>query len=59
MPLAAEPTGDLLRGPSGAFNDIKKTFDGKRLYLNSNGTNLLCPLGICGERIFKEILLKK
>ena len=33
VPLLGEPTGDLLRGPSGSFNDIVKTFDGSVFYL--------------------------
>ena len=44
--LSGEPTGDLLRGPSGSFSDIVKTFDGNVLYLFTNGTNLLCRLRI-------------
>lgn len=47
-PLAAEPTGDLLRGPSGKYSDIVKTFDGSGFYLYTNGTNLLCRLRIGG-----------
>ena len=47
-PLTAEPTGDLLRGPSGSFSDIVKTFDGSGFYLYTNGTNLLCRLRIGG-----------
>ena len=47
-PLVAEPTGDLLRGPSGKFSDIVKTFDGSGFYLFSSGTNLLCRLRIGG-----------
>jgi len=47
-PLAAEPTGDLLRGPSGSFSDIVKTLDGSGFYLFSNGTNILCRLRIGG-----------
>src|SRR6478672_5781411 len=47
-PVAAEPTGDLLRGPSGAFSDIVKTLDGSGFYLFSDGTNLLCRLRIGG-----------
>ena len=47
-PLVAEPTGDLLRGPSGKFSDIVKTFDGSGFYLFTNGTNLLCRLRIGG-----------
>ena len=33
VPLLGEPTGDLLRGPSGSFSDIVKTFDGSGFYL--------------------------
>ena len=47
-PLTAEPTGDLLRGPSGSFSDIVKTFDGSGFYLFTNGINLLCRLRIGG-----------
>ncbi|MCY7291033.1 MAG: hypothetical protein LH615_02515, partial [Ferruginibacter sp.] len=47
-PLAAEPTGDLLRGPSGSFSDIVKIFVGSGFYLFTNGTNLLCRLRIGG-----------
>lgn len=47
-PLVAEPTGDLLRGPSGKFSDIVRTFDGSGFYLFTNGTNLLCRLRIGG-----------
>ena len=48
VPLSGEPTGDLLRGPSGSFSDIVKTFDGSGFYLFTNGTNLLCRLRIGG-----------
>ena len=48
VPLLGEPTGDLLRGPSGSFSDIVKTFDGSGFYLFTNGTNLLCRLRIGG-----------
>lgn len=47
-PVIAEPTGDLLRGPSGNFSDIVRTFDGSGFYLFSDGTNLLCRLRIGG-----------
>ena len=47
-PLVAEPTGDLLRGPSGIYSDIVKTFDGSGFYLYTNATNLLCRLRIGG-----------
>ena len=47
-PIIPEPTGDLLRGPSGSFSDIVKTFDGSGFYLFSDGTNLLCRLRIGG-----------
>ena len=48
VPLSGEPTGDLLRGPSGSFSDIVRTFDGSGFYLFTNGTNLLCRLRIGG-----------
>jgi hypothetical protein len=32
-PVIAEPTGDLLRGPSGNFSDIVKTVDGSGFLL--------------------------
>src|SRR6478672_7339727 len=47
-PVIAEPTGDLLRGPSGNFSDIVKTVDGSGLYLFNDGANLLCRLRIGG-----------
>ncbi len=47
-PVISEPTGDLLRGPSGQFSDIVKTFDGSGFYLFNDGTNLLCRLRIGG-----------
>ena len=33
VPLLGEPTGDLLRGSSGSFRYIVKTFDGSGFYL--------------------------
>ena len=48
VPLLGEPTGDLLRGPSGSLTDIVKTFDGSVLNLFTNGTNLLCRMRING-----------
>lgn len=47
-PNSAEPTGDLVRGPSGAFTDIVKTFDGSGFYMSSNGTHIRCRLRIGG-----------
>jgi hypothetical protein len=47
-PLLSEPTGDLLRGPSGKFSDIVKTLDGSGFYLFNDGNNLLCRLRIGG-----------
>src|SRR5258708_18865015 len=47
-PVVAEPTGDLLRGPSGSFSDIVKTVDGSGFYLYNDGTNLLCRVRIGG-----------
>jgi Secretion system C-terminal sorting domain len=47
-PLVPEPTGDLLRGPSGSFSDIVKTVDGSGFYLYNDGTNLLCRIRIGG-----------
>lgn len=47
-PVIAEPTGDLLRGPSGRFSDIVKLFDGSGFYIFNDGTNLLCRLRIGG-----------
>jgi len=47
-PLMSEPTGDLLRGPSGKFSDIVKTIDGSGFYLFNDGTNLLCRVRMGG-----------
>jgi hypothetical protein len=47
-PVISEPTGDLLRGPSGSFSDIVKTVDGSGLYLFNDGANLLVRLRIGG-----------
>lgn len=47
-PLLSEPTGDLLRGPSGRFSDIVKTVDGSGFYLFNDGTNLLCRIRMGG-----------
>ncbi|MDB5222115.1 MAG: hypothetical protein JWN83_782 [Chitinophagaceae bacterium] len=47
-PLINEPTGDLLRGPSGQFSDIVRTLDGSGFYLFNDGTNLLCRIRMGG-----------
>ena len=47
-PVIAEPTGDLLRGPSGQYSDIVKTVDGSGFYLYSDSINILCRLRIGG-----------
>ncbi len=47
-PPIPEPTGDLLRGPSGKFSDIVKKLDGSGFYLYNDGTNFLCRLRIGG-----------
>ncbi len=47
-PVVSEPTGDLLRGPSGKYSDIVRTFDGSGFYLFNDGTNFLCRLRIGG-----------
>src|SRR5215217_8788728 len=39
LPTFSEPTGDLLRGPSGLYSDIVRTFDGSGFYLYNDGTN--------------------
>lgn len=48
IPVLSEPTGDLLRGPSGKFTDLVKTLDGSGFYLFNDGTNLLCRLRLGG-----------
>jgi hypothetical protein len=47
-PVIAEPTGDLLRGPTGKYSDIVKTVDGSGFYLFNDGTNLLCRIRMGG-----------
>ena len=47
-PIIAEPTGDLLRGPTGKYSEIVRTLDGSGFYLYSDGTNLLCRIRIGG-----------
>ncbi|MES2431274.1 MAG: T9SS type A sorting domain-containing protein [Bacteroidota bacterium] len=46
--IIAEPTGDLLRGPSDRFSDIVKTVDGSGFYIFNDGTNLLVRLRMGG-----------
>jgi hypothetical protein len=48
LPTFTEPTGDLLRGPSGLYSDIVRTFDGSGFYLYNDGTNFMCRLRIGG-----------
>ncbi|MEO6583952.1 MAG: T9SS type A sorting domain-containing protein [Ferruginibacter sp.] len=48
LPVTSEPTGDLLRGPSGSFSDIVRTFDGSGFYMFANATNLFFRLRIGG-----------
>jgi hypothetical protein len=48
LPTLSEPTGDLLRGPSGLYSDIVRTFDGSGFYLYNDGTNFMCRLRIGG-----------
>ena len=48
LPVLSEPTGDLLRGPSGSFSDIVRTFDGSGFYMFADATNLFFRLRIGG-----------
>lgn len=43
-PLFPDPSGDLLRGPSGGFSDLVKGVDGSGFYLFNDGSNLLCRI---------------
>lgn len=43
-PVVAEPTGDLLRGPSGSFSDFVKGVDGSGFYIFNDGTNFIFRL---------------
>lgn len=47
-PVISEPTGDLLRGPSGKYSDIVKTVDGSGFYIYNDGTNFLARIRMGG-----------
>ena len=47
-PVVPEPTGDLLKGPTGSFSDLVKTVDGSGFYLFNDGTNFLCRVRLGG-----------